>query len=183
MLVLGGFESYLLVSVFLLLFTQKTNQNKNRYSLLKLLNTPPPQVHHELTYCHNYTGGEGKKRIKTKIGVGSVVKAKVGDMEENTSEGRSRSISKEVEGCFQDLVGKNILLFQFVDGKKKDMSSSSVVFLYSKEEVDMDEPLSNSPEKGQGGFLIIDGDYNVGEPLMFVIGVCLSLFYCLCCVR
>ena len=30
------------------------------------------------------------KRIKTKIGVGSVLKAKFGEMEENTREGRSR---------------------------------------------------------------------------------------------
>ena len=35
------------------------------------------------------------------------------------------------------------------------MSSSLLVFFCSKEEVDMDEPLSNSPEKEQGELLII----------------------------
>ena len=31
------------------------------YSLLQFLNTPPPQVHHELTCCHNYKGYEGEE--------------------------------------------------------------------------------------------------------------------------
>ena len=49
--------------------------------------------------------------------------------------------------CVQAVVGKKILLVQFGDGQKKYMISSSLVFLRSKEEVEMDEPLSNSPEK------------------------------------
>ena len=53
-------------------------------------------------------------------------------------------------GCVQDVVGKKRLLVQFRDGQKKEMSSSSLVFLSSKEEVEMDEPLSNSPEKITG---------------------------------
>ena len=64
-----------------------------------------------------------KKRIKTKIGLGSVIKAKVGETEENTREGRSRTMRKEVVGCVQDVVGKNKFLVQFEDGQKKEMSS------------------------------------------------------------
>ena len=48
-----------------------------------------------------------KKRIKTKIGVGSVVKAKVGELEKITREGRIRRMRKDVVGCVQDVVGKN----------------------------------------------------------------------------
>ena len=59
-------------------------------------------------------------------------------------------------GCFRYVLWKKILLVQFVDGQKKYMSSSSLVFLISKEEVEMDEPLSNSPEKEQDELLIID---------------------------
>ena len=33
--------------------------------------------------------------------------------------------------------------------------------LSSKEEVEMDEPLLNSPKKEQGGLLIIDGNFEV----------------------
>ena len=40
--------------------------------------------------------------------MGSVVKAKIGDIEENIREGRCRRVSKEVVGCVQDIVGKNI---------------------------------------------------------------------------
>ena len=64
-----------------------------------------------------------KKRIKTKIGLGSVIKAKVGETEENTREGRSRTMRKEGVGCVQDVVGKNKFLVQFEDGQKKEMSS------------------------------------------------------------
>ena len=64
-------------------------------------------------------------------------------------------------GCFQDVVGKKRLLVQFGDVQKKDMSYSLLVFLSSKDSVDMDEPPSNSPRKEQGEFLIIDGNPEV----------------------
>ena len=44
----------------------------------------------------------------------------------------------------------------------------------------MDEPLSNSPEKEQNELLTIDGDPEVGEPCMFVKGMYLYVFNCLC---
>ena len=50
-------------------------------------------------------------------------------------------------GCVQAVVWKKKLLVQFEDGQKEVISSSSLVFLSSKEEVDMDEPLSHYPEK------------------------------------
>ena len=49
--------------------------------------------------------------------------------------------------CVQYVVWKETLLVQFGDGHKKDMSSSSIVFLSSKEDIEMDQPLSNYPEK------------------------------------
>ena len=121
-----------------------------------------------------------KKRIKTKIGVGSVVNAKVGEIEENTREGRIRRMRKEVVGCIRAVAGKKIFLVQFGDGQKKEMVSSLLVSLSLKEKVDMDEALSNSPKKEQGKLLIIDGNPEVGEPCMFGRGVYLSVFYCLC---
>ena len=63
-----------------------------------------------------------KKRFTTKIGVGSVVKENVGDIEENTREGGNRSIRKEVVGYLQDMLGKKRLLVKFRYAKKKDMS-------------------------------------------------------------
>ena len=69
-----------------------------------------------------------KKHNKTKIGVGSVVKAKVGELEKITRGGRSRRMRKEVVVCVQDVAGKKKFLFQFEDGQKKDLSASSLVF-------------------------------------------------------
>ena len=41
-----------------------------------------------------------KKQNKTKIGVGSVLKAKVGELENTTRDRRNRRMRKEVLGCF-----------------------------------------------------------------------------------
>ena len=54
-----------------------------------------------------------KKQTKTKIGVGSVVKAKVRELEKITREGRRRRMRKEVVGCVQRVVGKNKFLVLF----------------------------------------------------------------------
>ena len=54
------------------------------------------------------------------------------------------------------------------------------VFLSSKEEVELDEAISNSPEKGQGELSTIVEDSEVVEPCMFGEGVYFSVFYCLC---
>ena len=56
-------------------------------------------------------------------------------MENITREVRIRRMRKEVVGCVQSVVGKKKLLVQFEDGQKKEISSSSLVFLSSKGEV------------------------------------------------
>ena len=68
-------------------------------------------------------------------------------MDEITREVRSRRMRKDMVGCVQSVVGKKKLLVQFENGNKKDVSYSSLVFLSSKEEVEMDEPISHLPEK------------------------------------
>ena len=50
-------------------------------------------------------------------------------------------------GFVQDVTGKKKFLVQFEDGQNKYISTYSLVFLSLKEEVDMDDPLSHSPEK------------------------------------
>ena len=45
------------------------------------------------------------------------------------------------------MAGKKNFLVQFEDGQKKEISSSSILVLSSKEEVDMDEAISHSTEK------------------------------------
>ena len=83
-------------------------------------------------------------------------------------------------GCVQSMVGKKKFLVLVEDGQKKEIVSSSLVYLSLKEEVDMDEPISHLPEKEEGVLLTINGDTEVGEPCMFVKGMYLYLFYCLC---
>ena len=128
-------------------------------------------------------GMKEKKQNKTKIGVGSVVKAKVGEMVENRREGRSRRTRKEVVGCVHAVVGKKTFLVKFENGQKKQVSSCSLVFLSSKEEGEMDESLSNSCEKEQGELLTIYGGPEVREPCMFGKVMYLSVFCCLCYVK
>ena len=115
--------------------------------------------------------------------MGSILKSKVGDIEHNTMEGRIRRVRIEVVGCVQDLVGKKIFLVQIENVKKKDMISISLVFLSSKGVFNMDEILSNYPEKEQVELLIIARNPEVGEPFMFGRGLYLSVFYCLWYVK
>ena len=60
-----------------------------------------------------------KKRIRTKSRVGSIVKAKVGEMEDNKRKAGIRSMIKEVVGCVQAVAGNNKFLVQFEDSQKK----------------------------------------------------------------
>ena len=57
-------------------------------------------------------GMDMKKQTKTKIGVGYVVKAKVGELKNITREGGSRRTRKEVVGCVQSVMEKKKLLTQ-----------------------------------------------------------------------
>ena len=77
-------------------------------------------------------GTKEKKRIKTKIGVGSLVNAEVGDMEYKKREGRSKKTRKEVAGYVHAVAGKKKFLIQFGNGQKKEMISCSLVFLCLK---------------------------------------------------
>ena len=73
------------------------------------------------------------KQTKTKIVVGSVVKAKVGELEKITRKGRTRRMRKEVVGYVQSVVGKNNFFFLFEDGQKKEIGSCLLVYLNEKE--------------------------------------------------
>ena len=119
------------------------------------------------------------KQTMTKIGVGSVVKSKVGELEKITREGRSRRTRKEVVGCVQHGVGKNKFLVLFEDRQKKEMSSCLLVYLSEKEEVEMEESITLFPKIEEGIPLTINGDPPDGEPCMFLKGMYLSVFYCL----
>ena len=105
---------------------------------------------------------ETKKQTKTKIGVGFVVKAKVGELDKITREGRSSRMRKEVVIYVHSVMGKNKFLVQFEDGHKKEINSSSLVYFSSREEVEMEEPITPLPEKEQGGLLTINGGPEVG---------------------
>ena len=90
--------------------------------------------------------------------VGSVVKAKVGELEKITRKGRSRRMRKEVVGCVQSVVGKNKFLVLFEDGQKKEIGSCPLVYLNEKDEVDMEESIILFPEIEEVKPLTINGD-------------------------
>ena len=104
------------------------------------------------------------KQTKTKIVVGSVVKAKVGELEKITRKGRTRRMRKEVVGCVQSVVGKNIFLVLFKDGQQKQIGYCSLVYLNEKEEVEMEESITLFPEIEEGVLWTINGDPPDGEP-------------------
>ena len=94
--------------------------------------------------------------------MGSVVKAKDGNIEDNTRERIITRTRKDMFGCVQAVAGKRRFIVKFKKGQNKKMSYCSLVFLCSNEEVDMDEPLSNCSKKERGELLIIDGNPEVG---------------------
>ena len=102
-------------------------------------------------------GVKVKKQNNTKIGVGSAVKAKVGESEKITREGINRRMRKEVVVCLQTVVGEKKSIVKLVMFRRK-ISSYSLVFLSLKYEVEMDESLSHYPEKEQGELLTIVED-------------------------
>ena len=67
-----------------------------------------------------------KKRIKPEIGVEYLVKAKVGNTEENTREVRIRRTRKEAVSCVHDETGKKKFLVKFEDGQKREMIDYSL---------------------------------------------------------
>ena len=82
--------------------------------------------------------------------------------------------------CVQSMVGNNKLLVLFEDGKKKEIGYYPPVYLIEKEEVDMEESITLFLEIEEGEPLTINGDPPDGEPCMFVKGMYLYVFYCLC---
>ena len=54
---------------------------------------------------------------------GTVVKAKIGDLEEEVRAGNSRRMSKELTGVVQGVSGRRRFLVSFKNGQKKNLSS------------------------------------------------------------
>ena len=104
-----------------------------------LLSPPPPKFTMSSPVANDKEGTVMTNQTKTDIGVGSVVKAKVGELDNTTKEGRSRRMRKEVVGCVQIVVGKKKFRVLLKYGQKIEMGSCSLVYLIEKEEVEMEE--------------------------------------------
>ena len=70
--------------------------------------------------------------------VGTVVKAKVGDIEEEIREGFSGRLRKDMTGVVQGVVGKRRYLVSFQDRLEKEMSSNQLTIVVVTSEVDGD---------------------------------------------
>ena len=90
-----------------------------------------------------------KKRIKTKIWVGFVVKSKVGDTDDKIRGVRNSSTSKGMVGFLQAVVGKNKFLLKLEYRKKKEMISCSLVFLILKRILIWMSQNQTSPKKNK----------------------------------
>ena len=89
-------------------------------------------------------------------------------------------MKKEVVGCVQSVIGMTNFLVLFEDGQKKYIGSCSLAYLSEKEEVEMEESITLFPQKRVRHTVDYYGDTTDGEPCMFVNGMYLSVFYCLC---
>ena len=76
------------------------------------------------------------------------MKVKVRDMWDNTRDGITRRMRKEVLGCLQAMVGNKKFVVRFEYGQKRDMSASSLLYLCDKEEVgqEVDDTISDLPK-------------------------------------
>ena len=61
-----------------------------------------------------------------KIVVGTAVKAKIGELEEEVRVGSTRKMSKELTGVVQAISGKRRFLVRFHDGCEKNLSSNKL---------------------------------------------------------
>ena len=70
-------------------------------------------------------------------------------MEDNTREGESSRIRKDMVGYLQAVLGDNKFLVQFKDDQKREMGSISISYLCSKEEVclQMEDTILDLPQK------------------------------------
>ena len=71
-----------------------------------------------------------KKQRKLKINVGTLLKEKVREVEDNTREVIIRRISREVVVCVQYALGKNNLPVKFEYGHKRYISASFISYMY-----------------------------------------------------
>ena len=86
-----------------------------------------------------------------KILVGTVVKAKVGEMEEDIREEFLRRLKKEMTGVVQEVVGKMRYLVRFQDGLEKEMALNQITIVVVRSEVEEDikvREVEISPEVG-----------------------------------
>ena len=82
-----------------------------------------------------------------KIVVGTVVKAKIGELEEEVRVGSSRRMRKELTGVVQDISGKRRFLVRFHDECKKNLSSNQLTIVAAHEILVEEAPLvSTIPE-------------------------------------
>ena len=65
--------------------------------------------------------------------VGTVVKSKIGELEEEVRKGGSRSMRKELTGVLQGVSGRRRFLARFQDGCENNLSSNqlAVVIVYN----------------------------------------------------
>ena len=76
-----------------------------------------------------------------KIVVGTVVKAKIGELEEEVRVGSARRMRKELTGVVQAISGKRRFLVRFHDGCEKNLSSNQLTVVAAHEILVEEAPL------------------------------------------
>ena len=166
-----------LASVFYYFY--HTQKSMVRSLINNAISTPHPHPKSNMSLPVFTTIKEIKEanRRKTKIGVGSIVTEKVGDMGRKTKEGRSRMVSKEVVECVQYLMGENKFLVQFEDGQNIYMGYFLLGQVCSEEEVvhEVNSPIYDLPPQSE--LLTIDGNPVDEVECMFEKVIYFSVIY------
>ena len=84
---------------------------------------------------------EGKLKARgNKIVVGTVVKSKIGELEEDVRAVSSRSMSEELTGVVQVILGRRRLLVRFQNGCENNLSSNQLIVVLPEKIQEEKEP-------------------------------------------
>ena len=78
----------------------------------------------------------------------TVVKSKIGELEEDVREGNSRGMSKELTGVVQGVSGRKRVLLRFQNGCKNNLYSNQLTVVIVEKILVEEEPHQVEKEKG-----------------------------------
>ena len=119
-------QSCFLCFEIFLLKTHKHETRRSRRSCQRY-NQQPMTTSNSIVYSQVFLPTEIKLKVRgNKIVVGTVLKSKIAELEEEVRAGNSRRMRKELTGVVKGVSGRIRFLARFQNGRKKNMSSNKL---------------------------------------------------------